>query len=68
MGEGLSFLLRDTFRERRRNGGGEIVIDHSSLSRFNQRARRKELGFEPAVDFRTGTRKAVAWYREQGWL
>ena len=40
MGEGLLFLLRDTFRERRRNGE-EIVIDHSSLSRFNQRTRRK---------------------------
>jgi nucleoside-diphosphate-sugar epimerase len=49
-------------------------INRSRLSFFihpkalsNEKA-RKELGFEPAVDFRTGTRKAVAWYRELGWL
>jgi nucleoside-diphosphate-sugar epimerase len=29
---------------------------------------RKEFGFEPAVNFRRGIDRAVAWYREQGWL
>lgn len=54
--------------------GKEAPLNRSRLSFFlhpkalsNGKA-RKELGFEPAVDFRTGTRKAVAWYREQGWL
>lgn len=54
--------------------GKEAPLNRSRLSFFihpkalsNEKA-RKELGFEPAVDFRTGTRKAVAWYREQGWL
>jgi dihydroflavonol-4-reductase len=54
--------------------GKEAPLNRSKLSFFlhpkalsNEKA-RKEFGFEPAVDFRTGTRKAVAWYREQGWL
>jgi nucleoside-diphosphate-sugar epimerase len=29
---------------------------------------KKELGYAPAVDFRTGAARAVAWYRENGWL
>jgi len=54
--------------------GKEAPLNRSRLSFFlhpkalsNEKA-RKELGFEPAVDFRTGTRNVVAWYREQGWL
>ena len=54
--------------------GKEAPLNRSRLSFFlhpkalsNEKA-RKELGFEPAVDFRTGTKKAVAWYREQGGL
>jgi dihydroflavonol-4-reductase len=54
--------------------GKEAPLNRSRLSFFlhpkalsNEKA-RKELGFEPAVDFRTGTKKAIAWYREQGWL
>ena len=35
--------------------------------KLNEKA-RKELSLEPAVDFRTETKKAIAWYREQGWL
>jgi nucleoside-diphosphate-sugar epimerase len=42
-----------------------FFLDPKSLS--NAKARR-ELGFRPEVDFRTGTARAVAWYREQGWL
>lgn len=29
---------------------------------------RAELGFEPKVDFAEGMARAVAWYREAGWL
>jgi dihydroflavonol-4-reductase len=29
---------------------------------------RKELGFEPKVDFTEGLARAMAWYREAGWL
>ena len=29
---------------------------------------KKELGYAPAIDFRTGAARAVAWYRENGWL
>jgi len=29
---------------------------------------KKELGYAPAIDFRTGTARAIAWYRENGWL
>jgi nucleoside-diphosphate-sugar epimerase len=42
-----------------------FFLDPKALS--NEKARR-ELGFRPEVDFRTGTARAVAWYREQGWL
>ena len=54
--------------------GKEPPLSRSRLSFFlhpkalsNEKARR-ELASQPAVDFRTGTKKAVAWYREQGWL
>ena len=42
-----------------------FFLDPKALS--NAKARR-ELGFRPEVDFRTGVARAVAWYREQGWL
>lgn len=29
---------------------------------------RRDLGFAPAVDFRSGMERTVAWYRNQGWL
>ncbi len=29
---------------------------------------KTELGFAPKADFRTGAGRAVAWYRENGWL
>ncbi len=29
---------------------------------------KKELRYAPATDFRTGAARAVAWYRENGWL
>ena len=27
-----------------------------------------DLGYSPGIDFQTGMARAVAWYREQGWL
>ncbi|HEX2695930.1 MAG TPA: NAD-dependent epimerase/dehydratase family protein [Acidobacteriota bacterium] len=52
----------------------EAPLNRSRLAFFihpkalsNEKARR-ELGFRPEVDFRTGAARAVAWYREQGWL
>ena len=54
--------------------GREAPLNRSRLAFFldakalsNAKARR-ELGFAPKVAFRTGTARAVAWYREQGWL
>lgn len=54
--------------------GREAPLNRSRLAFFldpkalsNAKARR-ELGFRPEVDFRTGMARAVAWYREQGWL
>jgi len=29
---------------------------------------KKELGYRPATDFRTGVASAIAWYRQNGWL
>lgn len=29
---------------------------------------KKELGYAPLIDFRTGSARAIAWYRENGWL
>jgi nucleoside-diphosphate-sugar epimerase len=29
---------------------------------------KKELDFAPVIDFKTGIARAVAWYRENGWL
>jgi dihydroflavonol-4-reductase len=54
--------------------GKEAPLNRSRLAFFihpkalsNEKARR-ELGFRPEVDFQTGAARAVAWYREQGWL
>jgi dihydroflavonol-4-reductase len=54
--------------------GREAPLNRSRLAFFihpkalsNEKARR-ELGFRPEVDFRTGMARAVAWYRQQGWL
>jgi dihydroflavonol-4-reductase len=29
---------------------------------------QRELGYAPTTDFRTGMERAIAWYRENGWL
>jgi nucleoside-diphosphate-sugar epimerase len=29
---------------------------------------KKELGFQPTIDFRAGIALAIAWYRDNGWL
>ena len=44
-------------------------VDFFTKSRaFDISRARRELGFAPQVDLRTGTRRTLAWYREQGWL
>ena len=44
-------------------------VDFFTKSRaFDISRARRELGFAPRVDLRTGTRRTLAWYREQGWL
>jgi nucleoside-diphosphate-sugar epimerase len=54
--------------------GKEAPLNRSRLAFFldpkplsNAKA-RQELDFSPATDFRAGTARAVAWYRERGWL
>jgi nucleoside-diphosphate-sugar epimerase len=44
-------------------------VDFYTKSRaFDITRAKTELGFAPNVDLRTGIRKTIAWYREQGWL
>jgi nucleoside-diphosphate-sugar epimerase len=44
-------------------------VDFFTKSRaFDISRARRELGFAPQVDLRAGTRRTLAWYREQGWL
>jgi dihydroflavonol-4-reductase len=44
-------------------------VDFFTKSRAFEIARaRKELGYTPAVDLRSGVQKTLAWYREQRWL
>jgi len=44
-------------------------VDFFTKSRaFDISRARAELGFAPAVDLRSGARRTLAWYREQGWL
>lgn len=46
---------------------GKLAFFTDSKAMSSQRA-RTELGFAPRVDFRTGVRQAITWYRENGWL
>lgn len=44
-------------------------VDFFTKSRaFDISRARAELGFQPAVDLRTGVRRTLAWYRDAGWL
>ncbi len=44
-------------------------VDFFTKSRaFDISRARAELGFAPAVDLRSGTRRTLAWYREREWL
>jgi nucleoside-diphosphate-sugar epimerase len=44
-------------------------VDFFTKSRaFDISHARAELGFQPAVDLRTGVRRTLAWYRDAGWL
>ncbi len=44
-------------------------VDFFTKSRaFDISRARADLGFAPQVDLRSGTRRTLAWYREQGWL
>lgn len=44
-------------------------VDFFTKSRaFDISRARAELGFAPEVDLRTGARRTIAWYREQGWI
>ncbi len=46
---------------------GKLAFFSDSKAMSSQRA-RTELGFAPRTDFRSGVRRAIAWYRENGWL
>jgi dihydroflavonol-4-reductase len=44
-------------------------VDFFTKSRaFDISRARAELGFAPAVDLRSGARRTLDWYREQGWI
>lgn len=44
-------------------------VDFYTKSRaFDITRARTELGYQPQVDLRTGIRRTIAWYREQGWI
>ena len=44
-------------------------VDFFTKSRaFDISRARAELGFQPAIDLRTGVRRTLAWYRDAGWL
>lgn len=65
-----AFILEKTFglvkKEMPLNRGKlSFFLDPKAMS--SARA-KKELGFAPAIDFKTGIARAVAWYRENGWL
>jgi len=66
----VAFILEKTFglvkKEMPLNRGKlSFFLDPKAMS--SARA-KKELGFAPAIDFKTGIARAVAWYRENGWL
>lgn len=46
---------------------GKLAFFLDSKAMSAARAKR-ELGFAPAIDFRSGVARAIAWYRENGWL
>jgi len=54
--------------------GREAPLNPSRLAFFvhskglNIDKARAELGFEPKVDFTEGMTRAMAWYREAGWI
>lgn len=44
-------------------------VDFYTKSRaFDITRAKTELGYAPRVDLRSGIRRTIAWYREQGWL
>lgn len=44
-------------------------VDFYTKSRaFDITRAKTELGYAPQVDLRSGIRKTIAWYREQGWI
>jgi len=63
-------VLEKTFRL----VGKEAPFNRSKLSFFihpkalSIEKARRELGYEPAVDFGSGMALAVAWYKDNGWL
>ena len=65
-----ALLLEAAYAPRRK----EAPFNRSKLSFFvhskplSIEKARRELGFSPETDFRTGISRAVAWYRSQGWL
>jgi nucleoside-diphosphate-sugar epimerase len=65
-----AFILEKTFgwvkKETPLNRGKlSFFLDPKAMS--SARA-KKELGFAPATDFSKGIVRAIAWYRENGWL
>jgi dihydroflavonol-4-reductase len=65
-----AFILEKTFglmkKETPLNRGKlSFFLDPKAMS--SARA-KKELDFAPVIDFKTGIARAVAWYRENGWL
>jgi nucleoside-diphosphate-sugar epimerase len=68
--QAAAFSLEKTFglvkKETPLNRGKlSFFLDPKAMS--SARA-KKELGYAPLTDFHTGTTRAVAWYRENGWL
>lgn len=66
----MAFILEKTFgwvkKETPLNRGKlSFFLDPKAMS--SARA-KKELGFAPTTDFSTGIVRAIAWYRENGWL
>ena len=44
-------------------------VDFFTKSRaFDITRARRELGFAPAIDLRSGIARTLAWYRQQGWI
>ena len=65
-----AFILEKTFglvnKETPLNRGKlAFFLDPKAMSSVRA---KKEFGYAPMTDFRTGVARAVAWYRENGWL